>query len=151
MIGRSAHICRSILLAIILSAIASLAAHGVEPDEVLDDPVLEARAMEISRNLRCVVCQSQSINDSNAPLAKDMRLLVRERLVEGDTDAEIYRYLVDRYGNYVLLKPPVQTNTIFLWVAPAVIFLMAGTAAWFFLLRMKQADNGTDERETPGL
>ncbi len=115
-------------------------AYAVEPDEVLDDPALEARAVEISRNLRCVVCQSQSIDDSNAPLAKDMRVIVRERLVAGDSNAEVYGYLVDRYGDYVLLKPPVQKNTAVLWAAPALILAAAGAFAVFFLIRMKQAD-----------
>lgn len=117
-----------------------MTALAVEPDEVLDDPVLEARAVEISRHLRCVVCQSQSIDDSNAPLAKDMRIIVRERLVAGATDEEVYAFLVDRYGDYVLLKPPVQTNTMFLWAAPALILAAAGLGAVFFLMRMKKID-----------
>lgn len=120
------------------------AAHAVEPDEVLGDPALEARALEISRNLRCVVCQSQSIDDSNAPLAKDMRLIVRERLVAGDSDEAVYAYLVDRYGDYVLLKPPVQTNTILLWAAPGLVLAGAAGAAFVFLMRMRKSDNADD-------
>jgi cytochrome c-type biogenesis protein CcmH len=112
---------------------------AVEPDEVLDDAVLEARAIDISRNLRCVVCQSQSIDDSDAPLARDMRLIVRERLVAGDTNEQVYDYLVQRYGDYVLLKPPVQPNTVLLWAAPALAFAVAGLGAWVFLMRMKTA------------
>lgn len=126
-------------LASIAALMAGFGAWAVEPDEVLDDPALEARALEISRNLRCVVCQSQSIDDSNAPLAKDMRILVRERLVAGDTNAEVYDYLVARYGDYVLLRPPVQSNTVALWIAPGVILLgMAGGA--FILMRSMGRD-----------
>jgi len=129
----------------VLSFIVVVAALGatpailaVEPDEVLDDPVLEARAREISRHLRCVVCQSQSIDESSAPLAKDMRILVRERLIAGDSDEDVYAYLVNRYGDYVLLMPPVQRNTVFLWAAPAVIFLVSATAAGVYLVRMQR-------------
>lgn len=122
-------------LAIALAAIPL--AIAVEPDEVLEDDLLEARARAISGNLRCVVCQSQNIDDSNAPLAKDMRLLVRERLLAGDSDEAVYAYLVERYGDYVLLKPPVQQNTVFLWAAPLVVFLSAGAAAFFYLSKMK--------------
>lgn len=112
---------------------------AVEPDEVLGDPALEQRARDISQHLRCVVCQSQSIDNSNAPLAKDMRILVRERLQAGDTDQEVFDYLVDRYGDYVLLKPPVQENTLFLWAAPIVVFLIAGFAAWSYLTSVQKA------------
>ena len=130
-------------LAVLLLASSAWA---VEPDEVLDDPVLEARALDISRNLRCVVCQSQSIDESNAPLAKDMRIIVRERLVAGDTDAEVYAYLVDRYGDYVLLRPPLQPNTAPLWIAPALIFTIAAIGGWAILLQMKRKDTGdTDD------
>ena len=124
------------------ASLAALALFGaalaVEPDEVLSEPALEQRAREISRQLRCVVCQSQSIDDSNAPLAKDMRILVRERLVAGDSNEEVYAYLVQRYGDYVLLKPPVQRNTIVLWIAPLVVFLTAGAAAFAYLSKMKR-------------
>ncbi|MEK7265347.1 MAG: cytochrome c-type biogenesis protein [Pseudomonadota bacterium] len=121
------------------AALAALPpAAAVEPDEELSNPALEARARDISRQLRCVVCQSQSIDDSNAPLAKDMRILVRERLTAGDSDEEIYAYLVDRYGDYVLLNPPVQSNTIVLWAAPLLIFLVAGASAFFYLARMRR-------------
>ena len=112
--------------------------NAVEPDEILGDPLLESRAREISRELRCVVCQSQSIDDSNAPLAKDMRLIVRERLLAGDSNEQVFRFLADRYGDYVLLKPRVQKNTIVLWAAPALIFLLASGAAFAYLNRMKR-------------
>lgn len=106
------------------------ASWAVEPEEMLSDPALEARAREITRELRCVVCQNQSIDDSNADLARDMRLLVRERLRKGDTNEQTLAFLVARYGNYILLKPPLQTDTILLWFSPA-LFLALGA----FLLR----------------
>lgn len=94
---------------------------AVEPDEVLADPALEARARELSKVLRCVVCQNQAIDDSNADIARDMRLLVRERLVAGDTDSQTIDYMVARYGDYVLLRPPFQTNTLALWIGPPLL------------------------------
>ncbi len=93
---------------------------AVNFDEMLSDPALEARAQTISRELRCVVCQNQSIDDSAAPIARDMRLLVRERLLAGDTDAEVMEFFVSRYGNYVLLKPPLQPDTWLLWFGPLI-------------------------------
>ena len=99
--------------------------HAVEPGEILADARLEARARAISQKLRCVVCQNQSIDDSNAPLAKDLRVLVRERLTAGDTDGQAIGYIVARYGSFVLLKPPVQFNTLLLWLGP---WLLAGLA-----------------------
>lgn len=116
-------------------------ARAVEPDEVLADAALEARARAISRELRCVVCQSQSIDDSDAPLAKDMRIIVRERLVAGDSNEEVFQFLASRYGDYVLLKPPVQTNTLFLWAAPAIVLLIAAGAAGVYLFNVKRADD----------
>ncbi len=109
-------------------------AFAAEPDEVLADLALEARAQKIDILLRCVVCQSQSIAESNAPLAKDLRLLVRERLTEGDTDDQVIAYMVERYGDYVLLKPPVQSNTLFLWGFP-FLALAAGVAGALLFLR----------------
>lgn len=106
---------------------------AVEPGEMLADPTLEARAQSISRQLRCVVCQNQTIDDSNAPLAHDMRLLVRERLLAGDSDQEVIDYVVVRYGNFVLLRPPFQPDTWALWIAPFVVLALALTG--FFALR----------------
>ena len=103
-------------------------AGAVQPDEMLDDPVLEARAREISQNLRCLVCQNQSIDDSNADLARDLRVIVRQRLVAGDTNDEVFQYLVDRYGDYVLLTPPVRPSTYGLWFGPIIILVVAGGA-----------------------
>ncbi len=124
---------------LLLSLMLILSSHAIaaEPDEVLADPVLEARAGKLDVQLRCVVCQSQSIAESNAPLAKDLRLLVRERLTEGDTDEEVVAYMVERYGDYVLLKPPVQANTMFLWSFP-FLALLAGAAGMFLFLRKPQ-------------
>ena len=104
-------------------ALWPLAAHAVEPSEVLADPRLEARARALSADLRCLVCQNQSIDDSNAPLAKDLRVIVRERLSAGDSDAEVMKFLVARYGDYILLKPPLKAGTILLWGTPLGVLL----------------------------
>lgn len=115
----------------LLSTVAALAilvatpALAVEPDEILADPALEARARHISAGLRCLVCQNQSIDDSNAPLARDLRLLVRERLKAGDSDAQVVRFIEDRYGEFVLLRPPLNTRTLLLWLAPILVLLGA--------------------------
>lgn len=102
-----------------------LAANAVEPDEMLTNPVLEQRAREISKDLRCVVCQNQDIDSSNAGVARDLRLLVRERLVAGDTDTQVIEYIRARYGDYVLLKPPLEPATYALWFAP-IAFILIG-------------------------
>ena len=96
-------------------------AWAVNPDEVLSDPVMENRAREISRGLRCLVCQNQSIDDSDADLAKDLRIIVRERLTAGDSDAQVVDFVVSRYGDYVLLKPPFKLATLVLWLGPTAI------------------------------
>jgi cytochrome c-type biogenesis protein CcmH len=100
-------------------------AKAVKPDEVLADPALEARARSLSLELRCLVCQNQSIDDSDAPLARDLRLLVRERLKAGDSDAAIRSFLVQRYGEFVLLKPPFKLETLLLWISPFAILATA--------------------------
>jgi len=112
--------------------LAVLPAHAVLPDEMLKDPALEKRARALSAELRCVVCQNQSIDDSTAPLARDLRIIVRERLTAGDTDSQVIDFIVARYGNFVLLRPPVQTNTLFLWFGPAMLLVLAlvGCGAW---------------------
>ena len=122
----------SIMLIVALAF--SQTAMAVQPDEVLADPVLEKRARAISVNLRCLVCQNQNIDDSDAPLAKDLRILVRERLIVGDSDGEVLDYVVDRYGEYVLLKPVWGLHTFLLWVAGPVILLF-GMVAIFFVAR----------------
>ncbi len=109
---------------IALSAFATSAV-AVTPDEALPDPKLELRARVISQDLRCVVCQNQSIDDSNAPLAHDLRTLLRERLTAGDSDKQAIDYIVARYGNFILLKPPLQLNTLVLWFGPALLVLIA--------------------------
>jgi len=101
-------------------------AYAVEPGEALADPSLEARARDLSADLRCLVCQNQSIDDSHAPLAKDLRLLVRERLAAGDSDDQVRSYLVQRYGDFVLLKPPLRIGTLLLWGAPLMVLLAGG-------------------------
>jgi len=100
-------------------------AFAVEPDEILPNATLEARARAISSGLRCLVCQNQSIDDSNAPLARDLRLLVRERLNAGDTDAQVMQFVEDRYGEFVLLRPSFNAHTLLLWLAPLVVLLGA--------------------------
>lgn len=112
-------------------------ANAVEPSEMLPNPALEARARHISEQLRCVVCQNQTIDDSNAPLAHDMRLLVRERLLAGDSDQQAIQYIVARYGDFVLLRPPWQPNTWALWLAPFVVLLLA-LAGLFSQVRMRR-------------
>jgi cytochrome c-type biogenesis protein CcmH len=123
---------RAILFALALSG----AAWAVQPDEMLPDPAMEARARAISRDLRCLVCQNQSIDDSDAELAKDLRVLLRQRLVAGDSDGQARQYLVDRYGDYVLLKPPVKSSTYLLWGGPALL-LIGGVLAALAVFRRK--------------
>jgi len=108
-----------------LSCITPQTTFAVEPDEMLADPVQEARARVISKELRCVVCRNQSIDDSNAEIARDLRIVLRERISAGDSDEEAVAYLVDRYGAYILLKPPFQTVTYLLWVGPLLILIAA--------------------------
>ena len=117
--------------AVLLAALASApGARAVQPDEILRDPKLESRARTISAELRCLVCQNQSIDDSDAPLARDLRLLVRERLQAGDSDREVVRFVANRYGDFVLLKPPFTAETLVLWLGPAALALGAATAIW---------------------
>ena len=113
------------LAVIIAVALLSSAAAAVEPDEILPDGALEARARNISSGLRCLVCQNQSIDDSSAPLARDLRLLVRERLKAGDSDAQVTRFIEDRYGEFVLLRPLFEVRTLILWIAPLLVLLGA--------------------------
>jgi cytochrome c-type biogenesis protein CcmH len=113
---------RTLLIALVLLGMA-LPALAVEPDETLADPALEARARAVSRDLRCMVCLNQSIDDSDAPLARDLRLIVRERITAGDSDAEVKAFLAARYGDYVLLRPRLSATTLALWAAPALALL----------------------------
>ena len=125
---------KALILAALLNAAPALA---VEPDEILADPALEHRARALSTELRCVVCQNQSIDDSEAPLARDLRLLLRERLSAGDSDEAAKAYLVARYGDFVLLKPPFNTTTLFLWLGPFLI--LAAGALYLLLSRRREA------------
>ncbi|MCD2181012.1 cytochrome c-type biogenesis protein [Rhizobium sp. GN54] len=123
-------------LALILFLLLSpLPAFAVNPDEVLADPALEARARALSAQLRCMVCQNQSIDDSNAELARDLRVLVRERIVSGDSDEAVIDYVVSRYGEFVLLKPRLRGETLLLWGAPIVLFLGGAIAMMLFVRR----------------
>jgi cytochrome c-type biogenesis protein CcmH len=125
---------KRLLAAIAVFLCLSGMALAVSPSEMLNDPVLEGRARDISAGLRCLVCQNQSIDDSDAELARDLRVLVRERLVAGDSDAEVEQFLVDRYGEYVLLNPRLGGHTILLWIA-APALLLVGLGTLFFALR----------------
>ncbi|WP_419902680.1 cytochrome c-type biogenesis protein [Kiloniella sp.] len=111
---------------------------AVEPDEVLDDPVLEARAREISKEVRCLVCQNEPIDSSNADLAKELRIVVRERLVAGDSDDDVKDYLSSRYGDFVLFRPPFKASTFLLWFGPLLVFAI-GVAGIFFFFRGNRA------------
>ena len=102
----------------------SNSSYTVEPDEILQDQKQEFRARNISKNIRCMVCQNQSIDESNAPLAKDLRILIRNKIKEGKKDEEIYKFLTDRYGDFVLLKPPVKLSTLALWFLPFIFFVI---------------------------
>jgi cytochrome c-type biogenesis protein CcmH len=125
-------------LLLILALIAS-PAFAVQPDEVLDDPALEARAREISKGLRCPVCQNESIDESNAPISRDLRILLRERLVEGDSDQEVVDFIVARYGEFVLLKPDTGGANIILWLAAPGMLLIALGVGWGTIRRRAQA------------
>ncbi|GLR58502.1 cytochrome c-type biogenesis protein [Rhizobium indigoferae] len=122
---------RRLLLAFALLLMAA-PAFAVNPDEVLANPALEARARALSAELRCMVCQNQSIDDSNADLAKDLRLLVRERITDGDSDEAVLNYIVSRYGEFVLLKPRVGMKTVLLWGAPLLLVLAGGLSLLVF-------------------
>src|SRR6201990_3495656 len=114
----------------LLAAFGLSSAHAVLPDEVMSDPAKETRARGLSRELRCMVCQNQSIDDSEAPLARDLRLLVRERIAAGDSDAQVIDFLVARYGEFVLLKPRLSLHTLLLWLLPPLVLAGGGLALW---------------------
>ena len=124
-------------LALLVALVASSSAWAVEPNEMLADPVLEARARAISKELRCMVCQNESIDDSQAPLAHDLRVLVRERLKAGDSDAQVMNFLVSRYGEFVLLKPPLSWHTLALWGTPPGLLLF-GVVMLVIVLRRRR-------------
>jgi cytochrome c-type biogenesis protein CcmH len=139
------------VLALLAALVFSVSAFAVQPDEVLKDPALEKRAREISAGLRCLVCQNQSIDDSDAQLAKDLRLLVRERLAAGDSDEQVQDFLVQRYGEFVLLKPTFGTHTLLLWLTPVLVLVLGGIGAYTALRRRPQAAETLNEEERKAL
>ena len=135
---------KRIVAACLLAALALPPAHAVLPDEVMSDPAKEARARDLSRELRCMVCQNQSIDDSEAPLARDLRLLVRERIAAGDSDTQVIDFLVARYGEFVLLKPRFERQTLPLWLVPPLLLVGGGLALFLYARR-----RGTGQSEAP--
>jgi cytochrome c-type biogenesis protein CcmH len=123
----------------VAAALMASPAFAVQPDEIMGDPAKEARARDLSRELRCMVCQNQSIDDSEAPLARDLRLLVRERIAAGDSDNQVMDFLVARYGEFVLLKPRVNQHTLVLWLLPPLALVGGGLALWLHNRRRKSA------------
>jgi cytochrome c-type biogenesis protein CcmH len=136
---------RPAIAALVAILIALAPSHAVEPGEILKDPALEARARRLSQELRCVVCQNQSIDDSNAPLAHDLRVIVRERLAAGDSDAEVLAFVEARYGAFVLLRPRLTLHTLLLWGTP--LLLLAGAAA--YLLGARGRANAAGQAPPP--
>jgi cytochrome c-type biogenesis protein CcmH len=129
---------RQCLIVVVLAAV-SLAANAVEPDEILSDPALEARARGISKQLRCLVCQNQSIDDSNADLARDLRILVRQRLMRGESDKAVIGFIVERYGDFVLLRPPFKAGTLVLWLGPPALLVLGAAAVVLYFRRRRAA------------
>ncbi len=143
---------RFVLSMLVASTLTGTPALAVNPDEVLSDPVLEQRARDISADLRCVVCRGENIDESNASIARDLRLLVRERLVEGDSNQQVVDFVVERYGEYVLMKPNTTGANVILWAAGPALFLVALIAGGLYLRRRSQARESavalsTDEEE----
>lgn len=141
--GRTANGGFGALLIAFAILLAPLPAFAVDPGERLSDPKLEQRARDLSAHLRCMVCQNQSIDDSNAELARDLRLLVRDRIVKGDSDEEVMNYIVSRYGEFVLLKPRFSAKTAILWGAPAVLFVIGLGVAFGYARRTRSPEQKT--------
>ncbi len=139
------------LLLLLLAALlwAGTAVAAVKPDEILDDPVLEARARTLGKELRCLVCQNQSIDDSDAPLAADLRRLVRQRLQAGDTDEEVKAFLVERYGEFILLRPPVRPSTWLLWAGPFAVLILGGVSVGLYMRRRSARGESETEELSP--
>jgi cytochrome c-type biogenesis protein CcmH len=127
---------------LVIASVLALAgpAAAVTPDEQLADPKLEARARDVSQELRCVVCQNQSIDESDAPLAHDLRVLLRERIAAGDTDAEAKAYIAERYGSFVLLRPPLKADTLLLWFGPLLVLVAGGIGVAGYLRAHRKGD-----------
>ena len=144
MTPRLRHLLTALMLS--LAVLAPVGAAAVQPGEMLKDPKLEARAREISKGLRCLVCQNQSIDDSDAQLAHDLRILVRKRLEAGDTNKQVVDYIVSRYGDFVLLEPPFEMRTLVLWVGPAALLIagFAGVVVWH-----RRRTRAADDRVAP--
>jgi len=138
---------RWLYLIVVLLALTA-PAFAVEPDEMLKDSALEVRARDISREVRCMVCQNQSIDDSAAPLARDLRILVRQRLTAGDSDQQVLDFLVARYGEFVLLKPRVELQTLLLWSSPPAV-LIFGAIGLVFWMRKRRPEGSGDAALTP--
>jgi cytochrome c-type biogenesis protein CcmH len=139
-------IAATFLLGLGLSLAGPAPAPAVQPDEKLDDPQKEARAQELEEVIRCLVCQSESIANSNADLAKDLRVLIRERVQEGQTNAEIKDFLQSRYGDYVLLRPPVKPETYVLWYGPAAVTAIGALGVGVYFYRRKKAGQGAGQQ-----
>ena len=129
---------------VVAAMLGGPAAYAVQPDEIMPDPAKEARARDLSRELRCMVCQNQSIDDSDAPLARDLRLLVRERIATGESDSQVIDFLVARCGEFVLLKPRFTPHTLLLWLLPPLALIAGGLALWFYSRRRSNAGTATD-------
>ena len=137
---------KRLAVALFLLLALAAAARAVQPDEILSDPALESRARSLSEGLRCLVCQNQSIDDSNAPLARDLRILIRERLKAGDSDAQAIDFVVARYGDFVLLRPRFMPETWALWIGPFALLLIAGS---FLYLRRRRGGNEAERALAP--
>ena len=137
---------KKLLASLFVAAVMSgaPAAYAVQPDEIMSDPAKEARARDLSRELRCMVCQNQSIDDSDAPLARDLRLLVRERIASGDSNRQVIDFLVARYGEFVLLKPRFSPHTLLLWLLPPLALAGGGLALWLYSRRRSNAGGAAD-------
>src|SRR6476620_8751308 len=143
--GRMMRKLIAISAVLLLAAFAVPAAYALQPDEIMSDPAKEARARDLSRELRCMVCQNQSIDDSDAPLARDLRLLVRERIASGDSDNQVMDFLVARYGEFVLLKPRFTPHTVLLWLVPPLALLGGGFALWHYSRRREQSSGASED------
>jgi cytochrome c-type biogenesis protein CcmH len=129
---------REILLAILLAVTMLVPSHATRAPETLADPVQEARARALQKEFRCPVCQGQSLDDSNAPLAADLRHLIRERILAGDTDEKIEQFLASRYGNFILMQPPFEISTYFLWLMPILVLISGAAIATFVVVRAQK-------------